>query len=151
MIWTDTELRNGEICNLYVSGKYKVEDIAKRYGLTPRSVQRIMKKMGVVRTHAEAQKVAAPLKNYYRMPEHLKATRKKRKSLDNRVRLALVREQPYCTYCGARPADGIRLEVDHVDNDPTNNALSNLQVLCGPCNRGKSHIDRWGMPEDLAA
>lgn len=141
-MWIDTEVRDKEICQLYASGKYTVFHLAKTYNLSPRSIQRIARAGGVIRTQAEANRVAAPLKNYYRLPEHLKA-RSRRKSLDNRIRYALIKEQPWCTTCGSRPEDGIKLEVDHIDNDPSNNELSNLQVLCGLCNRAKDHLNRF--------
>lgn len=133
------------IVQLYRSGNFTTEHIAKNYGITVRSVQRIAKKWKVSRTIAEANKLMARHKHYHRIPNKLKAHRK---CLLHRVRYALIAEHPFCTVCGATPADGIRLEVDHIDNDATNNVPENLQVLCQRCNIGKSHLNRWGIPED---
>jgi len=53
----------------------------------------------------------------------------------------LERDRFTCMDCGATPADGAKLEVDHTipvskggSNDP-----SNLRTLCSDCNRGKSN------------
>ena len=32
----------------------------------------------------------------------------------------------------------LNLEIDHIDNNPMNNLVANLQVLCEPCNRAKA-------------
>lgn len=133
--------RDVKICELYLSGKYTTQKIAANFHVSPRGIQRVVKHYGVGRTQAEANRVAAPLKNYYRMPKELKVVRK---HLTNKRRYELINAQPWCTTCGARPADGVRLEVDHIDNDPKNNDAPNLQVLCNLCNLGKSHLDRFG-------
>lgn len=52
----------------------------------------------------------------------------------------LERDKFRCQDCGASPATGAVLEVDHtipVSKGGTNE-LSNLRVLCADCNRGKS-------------
>lgn len=127
------------IANLYKTAQYTTEQIAKNYNISTRQVQRIAKKLGVVRTQAEANRVIAPLKNYHRIPKELRV---KRKQLTNRVRYDLISLQPYCTLCGSKPEHGIRLEVDHIDNNPSNNTNDNLQVLCNICNRGKYHSSK---------
>lgn len=54
-----------------------------------------------------------------------------------------------CECCGAGPDDGVRLDVDHIKPRSRYPELaldkSNLQVLCQPCNMGKSnrHEDDW--------
>jgi hypothetical protein len=130
------------IARLYETGKYTTAHLAQLYGVTPRQIQRIATKFGVVRTAAESNKVIAPLKRYRKIPKEMRVTRK---SLSRKVRYKTVTEHPYCSTCGMRPDDGVRLEVDHIDNDPSNNVQSNLQVLCALCNMGKSHLDRFGV------
>lgn len=130
------------IAQMYDSGKFTVEYIAKTYNIGVRQVQRIAKKHGVIRTIAEANKMAAPLKHYRKVPIELRV---KRKGLTQKVRYQVIISHPYCTLCGMRPDDGIRLEVDRIDNNPSNNDLANLQVLCASCNTGKSHLDRFGV------
>jgi 5-methylcytosine-specific restriction endonuclease McrA len=127
------------ISQMYASGKYTTARIAQIYGVSTRQIQRIATKYGIIRTNAEGNRVAAPLKNYHRLPPEMRV---KRTQLKNAWRLETILNHPFCTYCGARVEDGIRLEVDHIDNNPTNNAQENLQVLCGPCNRGKYHLSR---------
>jgi 5-methylcytosine-specific restriction endonuclease McrA len=45
-----------------------------------------------------------------------------------------------CRYCGASPADGIKLTVDHVQPviDGGSDDLENLVTACAPCNAGKA-------------
>ena len=61
------------------------------------------------------------------------------------LRAAVLREQPLCEYCQAAEAT----EVDHMDNDPTNNDRSNLVSACKPCHSRKTQADMgkrvaWG-------
>ena len=55
----------------------------------------------------------------------------------------LKRDGGKCVLCGASPADGVRLEVDHITprSKGGGNEPENLQTLCAPCNRGKSNRD----------
>lgn len=50
-----------------------------------------------------------------------------------------------CMVCGATRRDGVYLHVDHIKPRSKYPELeleqSNLQVLCKPCNKGKSNID----------
>lgn len=139
--WKLTPEIHKVIAKLYQSGEYKTETLAKEYGVTDKTIQRIARKHGVIRTQAEANKVAAPLKHYHTVPIELRA---KRKWLTNKRRFELISSHPYCNNCGMRPDSGVRLEVDHIDEDATNNDPGNLQVLCGLCNTGKSHLARFG-------
>lgn len=52
----------------------------------------------------------------------------------------LERDGFKCLDCGASPANGALLEVDHTIpiSKGGSNALSNLRTLCSDCNRGKS-------------
>lgn len=125
---------------LYKSAQYTTEQIAKNYSITTREVQRIAKKYGIIRTLAEANRVAAPLKHYHSVPLELRV---KRKQISQKQRYIAISSHPFCTMCGMKPSDGIRLEVDHIDENPSNNEPINLQVLCGSCNAGKSHVARF--------
>jgi 5-methylcytosine-specific restriction endonuclease McrA len=128
------------VVQMYKTGKYTTESIAKNYDISVRYVQRLAKRAGVIRTQAEANKLVAPLKHYHHVPIEFKV---KRKHLTRRKRYELIAAQPYCTTCGLTVKDGIRLEIDHIDEDPSNNEDANLQVLCGLCNQGKSHANRF--------
>lgn len=71
-----------------------------------------------------------------------------------RVRMVVLkRDGARCACCGATPADGVRMNVDHIK--PRKNfpelALDprNLQVLCEVCNHGKGNWDQtdWRVGE----
>jgi 5-methylcytosine-specific restriction endonuclease McrA len=59
---------------------------------------------------------------------------------------ALAKHGRRCLCCGASPATGARIVVDHVKPIRTHPRLrlrlSNLQVLCDHCNVGKGSHDR---------
>lgn len=128
--------RNNLILDDYKKLEITVENIAKKYDITVRTVQRIVKKLGFIRTVAEANKKAACLKDYsgHRLPEELK---KKRKTLPRNIRYTLIKNHPFCSICG-NTMQQCPLHIDHIDGDATNNDLSNLQVLCLLCNHGKA-------------
>ena len=54
------------------------------------------------------------------------------------LRAAVLREHPVCALCRTAMAS----EVDHVDDDPTNNDRANLSALCKPCHSRKTNADR---------
>lgn len=63
------------------------------------------------------------------------------------LRYQVLRERgAACECCGATRADGIVIQVDHIKPRSLFPALalvkSNLQVLCKPCNFGKSNKDQ---------
>lgn len=61
------------------------------------------------------------------------------------LRAAVLREHPLCVLCRTAVAS----EVDHRDDDPTNNERSNLSACCKPCHSRKTNADMghkvtWG-------
>lgn len=132
--------QHSSIAKMYASGDFTAEYIAKTYDITVRQVQRIAKKLGVIRTLAESNKLMAKHKHYHHTPPEFKA---RRKFLTNKKRYQLIAAHPYCTLCGNKVIDSIRLEVDHIDNNPQNNEDSNLQILCNICNQSKSINHRF--------
>lgn len=129
--------RDDAIERLYLSGNYTTERIAEWHNLTPRSVQRMLSKRGTIRSRAHSNRLMAKHKRYTRMPAELRA---KRKRISNRLRYELLAEHPYCALCGAEPSPGVFLQIDHIDDDATNNDRTNLQVLCRSCNHGKGSV-----------
>ena len=132
---TMSKERNDQICELYASEHYTTEAIAKAFGISRRRVQQLAKAAGIIRTRAEGNRVATPLKSKHRIRRSTKPV--KRRPPTSAVRYLLLLNHPWCAACGARPQDGALLELDHIDDDPSNNDPSNFQVLCGPCNKGK--------------
>lgn len=53
-----------------------------------------------------------------------------------KLRTLVLSENPMCEMCG-RPAT----DVDHADNDPTNNCRDNLASLCHECHSRKTQAD----------
>ena len=124
-----------DILKNYAEVTMTVENIAKKWDVTPRTIQRIVKQHGIVRTISEGNKVTAKLKDYsaLRKPDELKA---RRKSLSRKLRYQVMSSADRCTCCGATKYDNY-LQVDHIDGDASNNVITNLQVLCIDCNQGK--------------
>lgn len=60
--------------------------------------------------------------------------------------LAIKKYGARCMCCGATPADGITINVDHIKPRKHYPHLAldieNLQILCHPCNHGKGNWDR---------
>ena len=52
------------------------------------------------------------------------------------LREVVLHRDPLCVACGAPATD-----VDHIDNDPTNNSMDNLQPLCHECHSRKTQAD----------
>jgi hypothetical protein len=47
-------------------------------------------------------------------------------------------KKSYCELCNFIALDPVQLDVDHIDNNPSNNDKSNLQTLCANCHRLKT-------------
>lgn len=74
-----------------------------------------------------------------------------------RVRMeVLKRDGARCACCGATPADGVRMHVDHIKPRRHYPSLAldkmNLQVLCEVCNHGKGNWDEtdWRFKHEAA-
>ncbi|WP_404997692.1 HNH endonuclease signature motif containing protein, partial [Erwinia amylovora] len=48
-----------------------------------------------------------------------------------------------CQRCGFIPLFPCQLDVDHIDNDFTNNTPSNLQTLCANCHRLVTYLRKY--------
>ena len=70
--------------------------------------------------------------------------------------VVLKRDGARCACCGATPADGLRMHVDHIKPRRKFPELAldprNLQVLCEVCNHGKGNWDQtdWRKKQDAA-
>ena len=72
-----------------------------------------------------------------------------------RVRMmVLKRDGARCKCCGATPADGVRMHVDHIKPRRMFPHLAldldNLQVLCEECNHGKGNWDQTDWRDSAA-
>ena len=73
-----------------------------------------------------------------------------RGTIDRKTRfMVLERDKSTCQRCGKTVKDGVKLDIDHIipvewwDNEEMScNDMSNLQVLCEPCNEGKKDFVR---------
>lgn len=131
--------RDIDIVKRYKAGDYAA-NIAKDYGISTRQVQRVIKKNKATRTISESYRLAIKqgrMKYYYK-PEHLK---RKRKTISVKIRYYILeRDAHTCQSCGSTVKQGVRIEIDHIDNDVTNNDIANLITICNQCNQGKAYI-----------
>lgn len=131
--WTE-ELRgrNLEIVKEYVSGQVTCESIAKKFGVTTRTIQRIAKENNVVRTVGESNKLIAPLKNYsdLKVPKEIKELRER---LPQLTRKFMLQKDPFCHICHIMRGHGTRMEITFKDGNYNNNRLDNLVTICRRC------------------
>ena len=50
-------------------------------------------------------------------------------------------KKDHCERCGFVAEDSVQLDVDHIDNNPSNNDTLNLQTLCANCHRLKTKLN----------
>ena len=58
-----------------------------------------------------------------------------------RLRAAVLADEPLCRYCHARSLLVPATDVDHINNDPTDNRMEALQPLCHECHSRKTQAD----------
>ena len=58
-----------------------------------------------------------------------------------KLRAFVLRESPICEHCAQRGLVEAATDVDHIDNDPTNNSMANLSSLCASCHSQKTQAD----------
>lgn len=108
----ELEKRNEEIKEMYLSKEYLTEDIAKKFDITSRQVQRIVKKFGpnLIRSNKESNLIMADKKNYknMRVPKHILEIRKAQPA---DTRKMYLNNFPQCNRCGIRRFNGVRLEL----------------------------------------
>ncbi|MDO8264633.1 MAG: HNH endonuclease signature motif containing protein [Gallionella sp.] len=61
-----------------------------------------------------------------------------------KLRASVLACEPLCRHCTARGLTVAATDVDHRDNDPTNNELVNLQPLCRSCHSLKTMSELHG-------
>lgn len=58
-----------------------------------------------------------------------------------KLRATVLEGEPLCRHCAARGLTVPSTDADHIDGDPSNNALENLAGLCHSCHSTKTAID----------
>lgn len=108
------------------------------FGVSVRQLQRILTKEGVIRSVGDSFRLAVSQGRvtYHKLTEEQKL---QRKTVSSAQRLKILQRDNFrCVLCGATKDDCLRLEIDHINENPTDNRDANLQVLCDMCNRGKA-------------
>ena len=135
-----TEDKTEEIVQHYLSEIITTKDLAEVYNVTPRTIQRIIKKFGITADTKHRMKIAWQTSEV--LKEHAKlckanAKSDKRKWLNPKLRLHILEKNNFmCQFCGS--GKEARLHIDHIDKNPSNNDKDNLRVLCMQCNLGRN-------------
>jgi hypothetical protein len=126
-----------EIIHEYLKNERMVKSLAEEFGITTRTIQRLAEKLGVSNQVSKADRQATAWKT----SPALKAdsilrsqNKRKRITIPLRVRFEVLQSQKICQLCGAGKES--RLQIDHIDENPSNNNINNLRVLCDDCNLG---------------
>ncbi len=142
MAYSITEKNRIKIKQLYLDGNssHEIKDLLE-LEVTPRSIQRIIKKWGISRSQKESFALAM---KKGRVKFKTKKRNKRRTTLKVGARMKILsRDNYHCVLCGATAAT-TELEVDHIDNNPRNNKEENLRTLCHECNTGRPSPHRVG-------
>ena len=147
---------NKIISDLYLGSNFSGQEISDELFIktgiliTSRSIQRQLKKLGIIRGFSEAFNIS--IKKGRKSYAHLRRTVKSkdmRKGIRPKLRYeVLSRDNFKCVLCGNTAADD-RLEVDHIK--PVvyggTNETGNLRTLCAECNKGKMLAEERKMPK----
>lgn len=82
---------------------------------------------------------------YYKVCSSCLRKRNKQGNIENstlrtqRAILSATAKKGYCESCGFIPEHPCQLDLDHIDEDRTNNDPSNHQTLCANCHRLKTY------------
>jgi 5-methylcytosine-specific restriction endonuclease McrA len=130
------------VVELYMKGMCG-QEVAEHIGRpkSVREIHRIIKEAGVSRSRSEAFTNAIARGRMV----HERTTAKRfvtRKWLSPKLRAEImIRDHYRCVLCGATSQTD-RLEIDHVNNDPSDDRRINLRILCQSCNLGKEALYR---------
>ncbi len=136
----DTYLRR-QYNDLQQSFKEISEGLAKEgITITPRSLERIAKKIGIEsRSNKKAFNLA--IKKGRMSYEHQrKVSKYRRVNTDDKLRYKILKRDGFkCVLCGNTAKNGAILEVGHIIGVEDNGSSreDNLQVECWDCNHGK--------------
>ena len=128
----EQEIRIKNIIEEYLSGKVFTQAIAKKYKITSRQVQRIVKNAGVAKTLPERNREMSPFKSYSekKLPKQITEYRK---FIPQDMRYLYLQSNPTCSVCGIKRGFGFRMEiiVKNLKCSPTD--PTNLKTICRRC------------------
>ena len=67
-----------------------------------------------------------------------------------KLRAYILNESPLCEHCADRGLTVAATDVDHINNDPTDNSRDNLAPLCHSCHSIKTAMDQGKRVADVA-
>jgi hypothetical protein len=112
--------------------------------ITPRSIQRKLKEIGVIRSLSDAfnLSISKGRKSYDHLRKNIKSS-SYRKGIAPKLRYMILKRDGFkCVLCG-KTSDDDRLEIDHIVPIVAggNNNINNLRTLCSECNKGKMLLE----------
>jgi hypothetical protein len=109
-------------------------------GVPEKNIDYLDKYRGVMLEVISANKHKLPKRTKRAKPEFLESFAWRKLRME-----ALLKYGPKCMCCGATPATGAVIHVDHIKPRKTHPELAlelnNLQILCHECNHGKGNWD----------
>lgn len=141
---------HSRICDLYKQG-YSAEEIHQELQLSvnTRSIQRLIKKMGIIRTVQDAYHNAMK-RGRVQWCKKEEQNKVHRIRINRRLRYRILERDGFrCKLCGADASTSL-LEIDHIDENPANNTPDNLRTLCYDCNVGRPSINHKWKYEQLS-
>jgi hypothetical protein len=95
---TNTKDRDSKILDMYLSKKYFTTQIAQTFGITTRTVQRVVSASGIHKTATERNREMSPIRNYSRNPLIPEKIREMQKTLPLYARQRIAVD-PFCFVC----------------------------------------------------
>jgi hypothetical protein len=113
------------IVDMHSAGLHTTGQVADHFNVSTRMVQKLATRAGVIRTAKQSWWLSRTNGRWdYR--RSLPAEKKVRKPISPRLHHAIISGHPYCALCGNQASETIRLEVDHIDKNPSNSDRPNL-------------------------
>jgi hypothetical protein len=123
-----------DVVKAYESGDYLTKQIAEKFDITTRQVQRICKKWGVLRTQRQGAAVAGPL-----MPRHRLPGKSREHQIGDGIFRDIViqclkmqgRKFTHCEWCGKEFLYG-KWQLHHTKYEGC--TIDDLMIICQQCN-----------------
>lgn len=111
-----------------------------------------MKKLTMLGSHMDERKRGA-IKSAAKTLKEKQQANGRTPALDGaawrKLRASVLADSPLCEHCNKRGLLVLATDVDHIDDDPSNNDRDNLASLCHSCHSRKTMADmghkvNWG-------